>query len=75
MLKGRNTLSRAKTVQTFVVSPFIEWSWERGDRLWHDASTPRILQADEATRYLTRLEPHLEPIAAGQAQNSIRTAV
>jgi hypothetical protein len=30
----------------------IEWIWERSDRLWHNATTPRILQADEAINYL-----------------------
>jgi hypothetical protein len=37
------------------VSPFIEWIWERSDRLWHDATTPRILQADEAIAYLHKI--------------------
>jgi hypothetical protein len=45
----------ARTVSTFVVSPFIEWIWDRSERLWHNATTPRILQADEAITYLRKL--------------------
>ena len=53
---GRNyDFGWAKTVSTFVVSPFVEWVWERSDHLWHDKSVPRILQADEAISYLHRL--------------------
>jgi hypothetical protein len=40
---GRNYDFRwATTVSTFVVSPFIEWIWDRSERLWHDATTPRF---------------------------------
>jgi hypothetical protein len=53
---GRNyDFGWATTVSTFVVSPFVEWIWERSDRLWHDTTTPRILQADEAITYLREL--------------------
>jgi hypothetical protein len=51
--KGRNyDFSWAKTITPFVVSPFVEWIWERTELLWHDSNTPRILQADEAIRFL-----------------------
>ncbi len=57
---GRNyDFGWAATVSTFVVSPFIEWIWERSDRLWHDTITPRILQADEALTYLRELSESL----------------
>jgi hypothetical protein len=50
---GRNYDFRwAKSVEVFVVSPFVEWIWDLGERLWRDATTPRILQADEAIAYL-----------------------
>ena len=53
---GRNyDFAWASTVSAFVVSPFIEWIWERSDRLWHNPTTPRILQADEAITYLREL--------------------
>jgi hypothetical protein len=57
---GRNyDFAWATTVSTFVVSPFIEWIWERSDRLWHNTTTPRILQADEAITYLRALSKGL----------------
>jgi hypothetical protein len=31
-----------------VVSPFVEWIWDRSARLWLPDGTPRILSADEA---------------------------
>jgi hypothetical protein len=58
---GRNyDFNWAGTVMSSVVSPFIEWIWERSDRLWHDATTPRILQADEAMSYLRKLSAGME---------------
>jgi len=57
---GRNyDFGWATSVSTFVVSPFIEWIWERSDRLWHNATTPRILQADEALAFLRELSKSL----------------
>jgi len=54
---GRNYDFRwAKTISAFVVSPFVEWIWDRSDRLWHSNDIPRILQADEAISYLHRRE-------------------
>jgi len=59
---GRNYDFRwAKNISTFVVSPFIEWIWDRSARLWHDNHTPRILQADEAISYLRRLSDRKAP--------------
>jgi hypothetical protein len=53
---GRNyNFGWATSVLTFVVSPFVEWIWDRSTRLWHDAETPRILQADEAIEYLHKI--------------------
>lgn len=49
----------ATTVSVFVVSPFIEWIWEHSDRLWHNPTMPRILQADEAITYLRALSKNL----------------
>jgi hypothetical protein len=50
---GRNYDFRwAKTISAFVVSPFVEWIWDRSDRLWHSREVPRILQADEAISFL-----------------------
>jgi hypothetical protein len=58
---GRNyDFGWATTVSTFVVSPFIEWIWDRSARLWHNATTPRILQADEAITYLRELSKTLD---------------
>jgi len=38
---GRNYDFRwAKTVSAFVVSPFVEWIWDRSDRLWHSNDVP-----------------------------------
>lgn len=54
--QGRNyDFSWAREVIPFVVSPFVEWIWERSTRLWHDHQTPRILQADEALNFIGRL--------------------
>ena len=53
---GRNYDFRwARQISVFVVSPFVEWIWERSERLWHDATTPRILQVNEALDWLRRL--------------------
>ena len=49
----------ATMVSVFVVSPFIEWIWEHSDRLWHNPTMPRILQADEAITYLRALSKNL----------------
>jgi hypothetical protein len=38
-----------------VVSPFVEWIWDKTDRLWLDVATPRILSAQEAFDYLETL--------------------
>jgi hypothetical protein len=58
---GRNyDFAWATSVSTFVVSPFIEWIWERSDRLWHNTTTPRILQADEALAFLRELSKAIE---------------
>ena len=52
---GRNyDFSWARNVSAFVVSPFVEWTWSRSERLWHDRLTPRILQADEALEMLRK---------------------
>jgi hypothetical protein len=57
---GRNyDFAWASTVSAFVVSPFVEWIWERSDRLWHNPTMPRILQADEAITYLRALSKSL----------------
>lgn len=57
---GRNyDFGWATKVSTFVVSPFIEWIWDRSERLWHNRTTPRILQADEAITYLRELSKSL----------------
>jgi hypothetical protein len=54
---GRNYDFRwAKTISAFVVSPFVEWIWDRSDRLWHSREVPRILQADEAISFLHHRE-------------------
>jgi hypothetical protein len=37
-----------------VVSPFVEWLWDRSARLWISDSTPRILSADEALDLIER---------------------
>jgi hypothetical protein len=58
---GRNyDFGWATKVSTFVVSPFIEWIWDRSERLWHNRTTPRILQADEAITYLQELSKTIE---------------
>jgi hypothetical protein len=46
--KGKNyDFSWATDVKTFVVSPFVEWIWERSADLWVEPNLPRILAADE----------------------------
>ena len=53
---GRNYDFRwARQISVFVVSPFVEWIWERSEKLWYDAMTPRILQVNEALDWLRRL--------------------
>jgi hypothetical protein len=42
----------AKKVEAFVVSPFVEWIWDVGDRFWISNDVPRILQANEALAWL-----------------------
>jgi hypothetical protein len=50
---GRNyDFSWARTLEAFVVSPFVEWIWDCSPRLWRDDKTPRILQTDEAISLL-----------------------
>jgi len=45
---GRNfDFSNAREFVTLVATPFTEWLWDRSDRLWHDASTPRVMRANE----------------------------
>ena len=44
----------AEDFVSFVVSPFVEWAWERSPRLWLPDGTPRIVSAREAIRYLDR---------------------
>ena len=67
---GRNyDFGWATTVSTFVVSPFIEWIWDRSARLWHDATTPRVLQADEAITYLRELSNATVPLVWTQRQS------
>jgi hypothetical protein len=37
-----------------VVSPFVEWLWDRSERLWLSDGTPRILSANEALDLVER---------------------
>lgn len=39
--------SAASEIVAVVASPFTEWLWDRSDRLWLDANTPRIMRANE----------------------------
>jgi hypothetical protein len=51
--RGANyDFSWAEKVVPLVVSPFVEWIWARGEELWLDSNTPRILSAEEAVRYM-----------------------
>jgi hypothetical protein len=51
--RGRNyDFSSAEEIVAFVVSPFVEWTWNRSDRLWV-GDTPRILSAREAISLVT----------------------
>ena len=54
--KGTNyDFSNATDVKPLVVSPFEEWIWDRSSRLWVDDATPRILSANEALDFLSRM--------------------
>jgi hypothetical protein len=37
-----------RRIVPLVVSPFVEWLWDRSARLWLSDGTPRILSAGEA---------------------------
>jgi hypothetical protein len=52
--KGTNyDFQWATAVETFVVSPFVEWIWSRGGDLWA-GDVPRILSASETLALLKR---------------------
>jgi hypothetical protein len=36
------------------LTPFVEWIWHLGPRLWYDQETPRILSAEEALGLLAK---------------------
>ena len=40
--------TRVGRIVPLVVSPFVEWLWDRSARLWLSDGTPRILSSDEA---------------------------
>lgn len=42
----------ANSIEAVVISPFVEWIWERSERTWIDSRTPRVMQADEAIEWL-----------------------
>lgn len=53
--RGRNyDFSWAKEVHAFLVSPFVEWIWERSPALWALDGTPRILSASECLERFER---------------------
>jgi hypothetical protein len=59
--KGRNyDFSAAKQWVGLVVSPFIEWIWDRSPRLWIDQAIPRILSASEAIDFLSNQKPKVQ---------------
>jgi hypothetical protein len=52
---GRNfDFSRAKSVDYVVVTPFVEWVWDRSAELWLDEDTPRIMRVNEMVDWASR---------------------
>jgi hypothetical protein len=50
---GRNyEFSYAKKFTRIVVSPFVEWIWDRSEELWLPDGSPRIMSVHEATKYV-----------------------
>jgi hypothetical protein len=53
--KGKNyDFTGVEKFKPYVVSPFVEWIWNRSERLWLEDGTPRILSAWEAIRLLEK---------------------
>jgi len=48
--------SEVTQIIPIVVSPFVEWIWEKSDKLWIDDDTPRIMAADEALNFIKELK-------------------
>lgn len=58
---GRNyDLSSSKDFVWTVVSPFVEWIWDKSSAMWLDQKYPRILSPEEAFSLLARRDSHLD---------------
>jgi hypothetical protein len=44
--------SSVRQFAALVVSPFVEWIWDRSERLWVSDSLPRVVSAEEAFKLL-----------------------
>lgn len=51
---GRNfNFSRADSIEYVVVTPFVEWVWDRSPDLWVTEDTPRIMRVNEMIAWAT----------------------
>ncbi len=48
--------SRVRQFEGLVVSPFVEWLWDKSERLWVSDSLPRVASAEEALKFLQNAE-------------------
>ena len=48
--------SRVRQFEGLVVSPFVEWLWDKSERLWVSDSLPRVVSAEEALKFLQNAE-------------------